>query len=255
MYKKKLEDIQEIKSLFSEEVEVSVPDFPGMVHDIYFVQTSTNKIVFRFSDQDQALKNAHTSRILIKYGIPVPKVAAYRINRGKRYIEIYDYIEGKTLYERNKEGISPKQIKKIYKQLYEICCKLAKIPRKELMYSHDRSKMYDYLIKKKDLFFAAMNFAPLVVGHDDLHDKNILLDEHDNICAILDLDAIRIKPFVIFLIRLMDEGQKYGYTVESIKDFDEKAYNNGKLLNIPNQIKLYDRIHGIFKGRLKNKSK
>lgn len=249
MNEKQRKDIEKIKELFRDDIRVELPAFPGEVHDIYIVTTSSGKLVFRFSDQKTALKNAHTSRILRQYGIPIPDVASYRIDvRKNLYIETYPFIEGKTLYERNLAGISQEKIKDIYKQLYEICIKMAKIPVKEIRYSHDKTE-FDFQTKKKDLFFSAMNMAPLVVGHDDLHDKNILLDENDNICAILDLDAIKLKPLVIFLMKMADEWRKYGFDTDSIKELSPDLYHNGKLPNLKNQIKIYETLRDVFHGR------
>ena len=121
MNEKQRKDIENIKELFRGDIQVELPAFPGEVHDIYIVTTSSGKLIFRFSDQKTALKNAHTSRILRQYGIPVPDVGSYRIDTRKNlYIEIYPFIEGKTLYERNLASISQEKIKDIYKQLYVI---------------------------------------------------------------------------------------------------------------------------------------
>lgn len=248
MNEKQLKDIENIKELFHGDIKIELPEYPGEVHDIYIVTTESNKIVFRFSDPETALKNAHTSRVLRKYGIPVPEVSTHRITTKKNsYVEVYSFIEGKTLYERNLAGISKEKITDIYKQLYEICLKMAKIPVKEIRYDYNNAE-FDFQIKKKDLFFSAMNMAPLVVGHDDLHDKNILLDENDNICAILDLDAIRLKPLVIFLMRMADEWQKYGFDIDSIKELAPKLYHNGKLPNIKKQVKIYETLRNVFHG-------
>lgn len=230
MYSETQRDIDNIQSLFFDKVEITRPSYMGEVHSIYIVKSKYGKDIFRFSDKQTASQNMIKSQVLRKYNIPVPNIGFYKI--GTKYCEQYAFIEGKTLYERQQEGLSKEQIQKIFSQIYDICHRMSNIPIQEF-------KSVCFKQYKTDFFFQLMNLSPMVIGHDDLHDKNILLDKDDNVCAFLDLDAVCTKPFALFLLRLFQGAEKYGYNIESIKDFDPKTYNNKNLLNIKQQTQIY----------------
>jgi serine/threonine protein kinase len=236
--------ISGIKDLYGKrDVKISRPAFAGEHHQVYIVETDTHKTVFRLSSKECALKNFEVSRVLKKYGIPVPEIYVCTINNGK-YCEMYDYIEGKTLYERHQEGISEETIKKIYTQLCDICLRMSAIPVKEVRKLHLHTC-------KTDMFFKILNLSPSVIGHSDLNDKNILLDDNDNICAILDLDDINLKTFELFLLHLFDIAQEkgYGYTLESLPAFFDDKLNKYHTISLSKQYKIYKKIIN-FKSKI-----
>ncbi|MBO7645160.1 MAG: hypothetical protein J6S57_02545, partial [Alphaproteobacteria bacterium] len=173
MKKETNKHILKIKQLYPDASEIYRPSVLGCIHDIYIVKKDNDKFVFRFSDEQTAIHNLYVSRLLLKNSIPVPNIEIY--NMDSEYCEIYPFIEGKTLHEKYEEQkLSKGQIENIYNQLYDICCRLSKIPTKE----------FDHLNRTaaaSDRFFQIMNMAPMVVGHSDLHDKNILVDENNNV--------------------------------------------------------------------------
>ena len=238
MYSEKQRDIDNIQALFFSKVNVSEPIDKGGVHQTYIVEEKNGKkSIFRFSSKKTALENIQTSQILRKYNIPVPNIGVYKI--GTKFCEIYPFIEGQTLHEKHNQGLSKEDIEKIYRQIYDICLAISKIPTKE--FQHLTTP-----VTKTDRLFQIMNLAPLVVGHNDLHDKNILIDDNNNVCGILDLDSISIKPFSIFLVRLFEKASEYGYNIESIKSFDEKTFNNNNRMNIKEQTDLYYKLRNIL---------
>lgn len=231
--------ISDIKKIYgTKDVKVYCPTLVGVHHTIYIAEIDGSKTVFRFSSKDCAFRNLYVSRILKKHGIPVPDISVYKIN--EKYCEIYTYIEGKTLYERHQEGISEETIKKVYVQLCDICLRMSKIPVTEVTGLHLHTC-------KTDLFFKILNLSPRVIGHSDLNDKNILLDNNDNICAILDLDDINLKTFELFLLHLFDIAQEkgYGYTVENIPDFFPNKPNKYRAISLSKQYKIYKNITNI----------
>lgn len=235
-----------IKNLYNEKVSIYQPTFIGEHHPIYIVETTNNKFIYRFSSKDCAFKNFHTSRILRKYNIPVPEISVYRIY--DKYCETYPVIPGKTLYERHKEGISQQTIKKIYTQLCDICYRISQIPVNEV-------KDLNIHTSKVDTFFKILNKSPRVIGHCDLSDKNILLNQNDDVCAIIDLDDISLKTFELILINLFKCAKEkgYGYDVADIKDFFPSKYHSNSLLNLSAQYNIYKKIIGIKNKFIKNK--
>lgn len=234
-----------IKNIYGKDTaRIYNPKFVGEHHPIYIVEHYGHKEIFRLSTKACAHRNYKVSRLLIKYGIPVPNIKFYTIN-GK-YFENYPFIEGKTLYERHQEGISDETIKKIYTQLCDICYRMSTIPTKE-------AKDIKLHFCKTDWFFAILNRSPRVIGHCDLNDKNILLNKDDNICAILDLDEVNLKTLELVLIHVFETAQDkgYAYNVESIKDFFPSKYHDDAFINLTNQNKIYKNIVNI-KNKLLN---
>ncbi|MBR5904258.1 MAG: hypothetical protein IKZ49_01850 [Alphaproteobacteria bacterium] len=167
----------------------------------------------------------------------MPNISVYKI--GTKFCEIYPFVEGKTLHEKHNQGLSKEDIEKIYKQIYDLCLAISKVPVSELQHITTP-------VTKTDRLFQIMNFAPLVAGHNDLHDKNILIDDNNNVCCILDLDSISIKPFAMFLVRLFEKASEYGYNIEDIKSFDEKTFNNNDFINIKQQTDFYYKLRNIL---------
>ena len=232
-----------------------------MVHPVYIVTTDGKKMIFRFSDEKCAKRNAVISKILKEYGITAPEIKIQKF--GDEYCEIYPFINGTTLYERKAKGLSQQQIDNIYNQIFDLCYKLAKIPTDKIP---DTEKYHQIRYKIKLLYFKIMNMAPEKVYHQDLNPKNIILDKNDNLHAILDIDAISKAPMALAFVELAQSGKYFGLTPKTLQKYCPEIYNNGKLLNLDNQLKLFkilEFINKIITGRyfvarqrlLKNKTK
>lgn len=240
--------ISQIKKLYCEDVNISQPLFIGQNHPLYIAETKHSKTVFRFSAPDCAYRNFHLSNLLRKYNIPVPDVQICRFD-DNIYCEKYPFIEGKTLYERHNQGISSKTIEKVYSQLCQICYQMSQIPVQEFV-------ALNLPVCKTDVFFRLLNRSHRVVGHNDLNDKNILLDQDDNVCAIIDLDSISLKPFEFFMILVFEIAQEkeYEYNVASIKDFCPSIYREQDFLNLSRQYKIYKKIVSIKNALLEKQT-
>ena len=224
------------------DAKISQPTFGGEHHQIYIVETNNKKNVFRFSSHDYATKNRDISKLLRKHNIPVPDVQICML--GGECLETYPFLEGKTLYQRHQEGISGETTKKVYTQLCDICYRMSQIPATEF-------KDLDLPVCKTDTFFKLLNNSPRVICHCDLNDKNVLLDNKDDVCAILDLDSICLKTFELSMLLLFTIAQEkgYEYTPESVKDFFPSIYHEKSLLNLGQQYAIYMKFVK-FKNRL-----
>lgn len=241
--------------------KIEEPKFSGMVHPVFIVTLKDQKKIFRFSDEKCAKRNQTISGILKQYNIHAPEPQIRKF--GNDYCEIYPFIDGTTLYERVSQGMSPEQIDKVYKQIVDLCFKFAEIPTNLIP---DDEKYKQPRHKLKLLYFKIMNLAPEKVYHQDLNPKNIILDKNDNLYAVLDLDAITKAPLVLAFIDLMRSSNRLGYSPKTIKKFCPDIYNNGKMLNLEHQLKLFKALeffNKVLTGRyfvakqrlLKNKTK
>ena len=234
--------ILNIKQFCNADVTISNPEVSGKIHNVFIVQYQNKKTVFRFSQLECALRNADISRILTRHGFNVPWVSVVQI--GSEYCEVYPYIQGKTLSERAKHGISPEQIKKIYNQLIEISYDLAAIPTNEIKEDYNINTRWQD--KAKNIFFNSINHTQKQICHTDLHQGNILLDNQDNVCAILDLDGINKGSLELAIFNIMYFAQSYGYTFKDLKYYYPKTYD-GKFFNMEQQLKIYSTARTVYR--------
>lgn len=207
------EHFLKIKQIYPDVSAVYKPITPGCVRDVYIVENKTKKFVCRFSDSVTATHNLKISISLTAHGIPAPKVKVFAFDGA--WCETYPFIEGKTLHERLLEGIKNDQLDNIYRQLLNISYKISEIPYDK---TFDVPLPFPSKILRK--IFAKLNPSSPKLIHGDLHAKNVVLDEKDNVRAILDLDAIYPESLSVANMIIMKDAQTYGYDIQKFTKFD-----------------------------------
>jgi hypothetical protein len=230
----KIQDKQflQIKKLYPNATFVFRPFTPTTIHDVYIVENSGNKYICRFSNKNIAQHNLKVSKTLIAHDIPVPKVSVY--NFGDCWCENYPLICGKTLHERLIEGLSGEKLDNIYQQLFEILYKISLVPYDDIP-PISISVVSKSIRKTFDIF----NPAPTKLCHSDLHSKNIILNEQDNVRALIDLDAVFPGNLSFAQFKIINNAKTYGYDIckfENIcKDINinkiEKQIKNFKIMS------------------------
>jgi thiamine kinase-like enzyme len=250
MGKKNKQDLQilEIKKIYPNTQDIKKLDvLGGNVHDIYVViNQNYDKFICRFSSKSTAQHNLYASKLLTSYDINVPQISLHKTRQG--YCETYPFIEGKTFYERIKEGLSKEKQLEVYTQMFNVACKISKIP-------------YDYKIqppvcltyKIAGTFFNTLNLSDFVLCHTDLHAKNVILDDQDNLFALLDLDSVFKEYMAFALIILIKDMQMNGCDATEIIKLCEEKYIFPKLMGIETQSKIYSKIKDSVKSILGDK--
>ena len=188
-----------IQGLYNNQAIISKPITKGFVHNVYIVQHENEKNVFRFSSLSCATRNANISSVLTKYGFNVPKVSVLKM--GSEYCEVYPFINGITLKERACiEPVSNDTIKRICKQLIEISYELKNVPKYEIIDGYNENILWR--ARAVDTCFSIINGSAKQICHCDLNDGNILLDKNDDVCAILDLDAVNKGCFELSILKM-----------------------------------------------------
>ena len=234
--------ILNINQLYPENNSISRPVSKGLIHDVYIVETKyKDKIVCRFSTHKTAKHNLYVSRLVNSNGIQVPDGCLYKFD--EEYCETYPFIKGNTLFERINQGISEEKLDNIYRQIFDISYTISKIP-----YNFDSDLYVPVTAKIAKKFFKAFNVSPVALCHTDLNAKNIVLDDQDNVSALLDLDAVYPESMAFALINLAREAHLFGY---DIKKMAPLCYKNGiepKVFGIKAQAQLYSALKqiGIF---------
>ena len=208
-----------ITKIYPNAINVLKLPIDGLVHDIYIVQNNNGKkFVCRFSTPDIAYHNEVISKLLSVHGINVPNVSLYKT--GAEYCETYPFISGKTLHERLIDGIPEKQKDKIYQQLFDISNRISQIP-----YTNHTKHKDGFSQQVKTNIAKRINHGSVLLCHNDLQAKNVILDENDNVFALVDLDSVYPEHNAFSLIQMMQNAHNYGYNINKMRPM----YQNTKL--------------------------
>jgi len=202
--KKQDEHFLNIKKIYPGVTSVTKPIVSGLIHNVYIVDCANGKYICRFSKKDVAEHNLQISNLLQTHNIAAPRVSIY--NCGKTYCETYPFIPGKTLYERLLEGLSDDKKDNVYRQLFDISYKIENIP-----YADIRATPIPLFSKCLRKVISVLNPSKKKLCHTDLHAKNVILDEKDNVRAILDLDSILPERISVARFIIMKDAKRYGY--------------------------------------------
>lgn len=225
--------ISAIKQVYKNAESISGIKIAGYVHDVYVVEDSGQKYICRFSDKTTAQYDLHISKLLLSNNIPVPNISVH--NFQDLYFETYNFINGKTLYERITEGISDEAKGKIYKQLFNWSLKISGIP-----YSPIKNPKESVWIKCIKYLFCLTNpHEKPVLCHFDLHEKNVILDENDNVKALIDLDSVNLYTPTFAFTSMMAHAKRHGYTPDELITKYEQITKPRPIISVRNQINIY----------------
>ena len=225
-----------IKKLYPDAISVVKPITVGKVHDVYIAECKNNKYICRFSDKITAEHNLYISKILQKYDIPVPKVSIYDCD--DCWCESYPFVEGKTLHERLLEGLSDEKLDVVYNQIWNLSCKISNIP-----YNKKFDAPVPFISKCSRKAISLINLSQKKLCHADLHAKNVILDESDNVRALIDLDSIAPEYLSVAYFTIMKDAVSYGYDINKLKLF----YETLNIKKLRKQIKIFNFVTRIYR--------
>ena len=225
-----------IKQIYPDVISVVKPLTLGLVHDVYIAECENSKHVCRFSKEIVAKHNLQISNILKEYNINAPRITIH--DCGEYYCETYPFIPGKTMHERLLEGLTGDKLDNVYKQIFDISYKMENIP-----YNNISKTPIPFVSKCIRSIISVLNPSKQKLCHSDLHAKNIILDENDNVSAILDLDAISLEQISVAHFIIMKDAQTYGYDVNKFNGLSKEINVNHLLF----QIKLLSTVAKIYK--------
>ncbi len=206
-----------IKQIFPDAIAVIKPTISGMIHAVYIAERPKGKYVCRFSKKAVAEHNFKASKILETYDIKAPRISIH--NCGEYYCETYPFISGKTLHERLQEGLTGDKLDNVYRQIFDISHKIENIPYNDL--EQISAPLLSSVFRKA---VSMLNPSEKRLCHTDLHAKNIILDEKDDVFAILDLDSVFFEYASVAHFIIMKDAKMYGYDINKfngiLKDVD-----------------------------------
>ena len=221
---------------------VSLPAVSGFVHNVYIVETSDGKYICRFSDKNTASYNTQTSKLLLSHGINVPDISMHKIQ--DLYCETYRFINGKTLYERLIEGMSQENKEKVYKQVFDILCKINKIKSNIKV----KPSIYTCLRLVENMFALLNPQEKKVLCHNDLHARNIILDQNDNLYALIDVDSIYYCEPSFAFMTILSHAKLYGYQSDTLIKLYNQLYPYKRIISMKKQVNAYSYLLWFYKN-------
>lgn len=221
--------------------DIASPSVSGANASVFIARGPTEKQIFRYKSDAVSLRNHDISKILINYNIRMPRTKIYFFN--ERAIEVYPYIPGRTLYEYILDGLTQREIKRIYvdiaagmKRMGQIpVSKFDKIPNKDcaqIARNNILTKTHSHILAQGVYYGTQiLNHGPKTICHCDLNPRNIILDDKRKLAGILDLDAISVAN-INFAVALC------GYNLKSIGQNQDLFYRTVDF-TIPNQLNKY----------------
>lgn len=229
---------------------ISEPVNKGSIHDIYIAEypDTDKKFICRLSQKNTALHNLHVSSLLNNHDIKVPEVSVYCFDNeyDDEYYETYPFIKGKTLYERQQEGLSKEKRTNVYKQLFNISYKISQIG-----FDFNTKPDISLLTKLQTMFFKLFNSGDTLLYHTDLHSQNVILDENDNVSALLDLDAVYPESSAFAFMKMLKNAKQEQCDIKPLIKLCEKHCIRPRIIGIEKQLKFYNVLITMYRHTLK----
>ena len=241
--------ISAINYLYPNAKEVALPCIRGHIRDVYIITNEHDeKFVCRFSNEKTAKHNLNASQLLTKYSIPVPQVTICKYN--SQYCEIYPFIKGKTFCERISDGLSKDKFDRIYNQLFDIAYKISQIPVDNTL--NISLPLPTRLIK--GLFNVLNPESKRQLCHYDMYPSNIVLDDQDNVCGLLDLDSVTAISlrFALFVV-MRDAAIRGYYDIQDLEKLSVKLNEPYNKISLDRQMKIFMMQRNVIKFLLSEK--
>ena len=191
-----------IKSIFPGSWNVRVPVVSGAVCPVFLCDTPNGTQVCRFSNRNIVFRNKKISDLLVQNGVPMPDTTV-RAYMGA-WFETYEYCSAPTLYERMRAGMTDAEIFDVYKRATDIQHQISEIA--PASFNPGSCKNMHEIFRETQ----AMRVCPSLaytygavhrllssggaqhVLHNDLHNKNILVDSENRFVRLIDLDSVAL---------------------------------------------------------------
>ncbi len=191
-----------ICNIFPDAHHIRRPDVPGMVSPVFLVDTQQTTRVCKFNEPAVLARNAWVARILNDHDVPAPRTSVH--GQDNVWFESYSYCPDKTLYEHITLSNPDVCTFNAFQNILSLEHKISQIDVNEFrpsryryFYEVHRSNMKNLFSSSLASFYSTFTYllsqyGTLRLFHNDLHAKNVLTPNGNNISRILDLDAVAL---------------------------------------------------------------
>lgn len=210
---------------------------------MFLCDTPTGTKVCRFSDHEIVFRNRYVSELLALNDIPAPQTTVHAYFDCR--FETYDYCPTPTLYEQIQSGMINTDVFEAYKHIIEIQRRISEIPCEHFK-PHKCRYMYEIFTANQKMRVHPMlariygavhrlfsDGGDIRVLHNDLYDKNILVNAQAKVDRIIDLDAVALcnESFSVMLtLRTYPLGNNLEY-MEYYEDTMGRKINRSAIIN------------------------
>lgn len=232
-----------IKNAFPDAWDVRTPAVPGGVSPVFLCDTSSGTKVCRFSNSNIILRNHYVGDLLSLYDIPVPRTHFYAYLDTR--FESYEYCPSPTLYERIQSGMPANKIFDVYKQATDIQRKIANIASAHFNPPHHKH-MYDVFATTQKMrvnpvlayLYGCMHRlfsdrGEIRVLHNDIYDKNMLVDDAGKLVRMIDLDSIALcnESFSVMMTLRVYPLENHCEYMDYYEDTMQRKINRGAIMS------------------------
>lgn len=231
---------QAIRSIIPYATKIERPHIPGTGYCTFVVQDENdNKYMFKFNDFDMLFKNIQFNRTLNQHGISVPKLEQHVYKSS--WMETYQMIPGRTLYECVKDGMPDASVKKIYRAIVDDFIKMSEIDLHTLtktMYSNIH-QVVQYDVAENTSKIVAPLFAgatrimnrgeksDMGLYHCGITPKNIIVSPDGEYAGLIDMDDVAISNKNYAFGVMTTQYERLGHNPQELIDAYESISGEG----------------------------
>lgn len=231
---------QAIRSIIPYATKIERPCVPGNGHCTFIVQDNeNNKYMFKFNDFDIVFKNIQFNKVLRKNGISVPNLEQHVYKAA--WMETYQMIRGRTLYESVKDGLPNNMVHNVYHDIIEDFIKMSQIdirelPKTEFAEIHQVTQ-HDVAANTSKLAAPLFAGAVRIMNHgkkDDLGlyhcgitPKNIIVTPDGKYAGLIDMDDVAISNKNYAFGVMATQYERLGYNPNELIDMYEGISGEG----------------------------
>lgn len=226
------------------------PQIPGSLRSVFLTDEGNETYVYKFNHFEMGIKNVVVSTLMREQGIHVPNVCLLKQNG--HYIEKYNIIPGKTLYEHIGAGMPDDKIRTIFYEAVDSFVKMSNInaailecypcARVDQIAKQNVSDVNGFIAAK--LVSSAIRLAnkcdtkDLGLYHTNITPKNIIVSPDGHLAGIIDMDEVALCDKNYAFASMAAKYQQLNFNIDELVDRYEQMslqpLNRTKIAKIAN---------------------
>lgn len=217
------------------------PKIPGSLRSVFLTDEGNETYVYKFNHFEMGIKNVVVSTLMREQGIHVPNVCLLKQNG--HYIEKYNIIPGKTLYEHIGAGMPHDKVRTLYREIVQNFAKMSNVDMNAvgcLLYRdiHQVAKQNVSDVNNKILAELISTFVRLLnicraqnrgIYHTNVTPKNIIVTDDGQLSGFVDMDEIAICNPNYAFANMAAKYEQLGHNADDLINYYEQI--SGKHLN------------------------
>ena len=233
--------IDAIYNVFHRVIDIQYPTQRGSQNNVLFVKTADGDFVAKFNTRDMVIKNYDVSHLARQNGILAPDISI--MGYKNTWFERYPLIQGKTLFERMKDGMPMPAIKRAFDEILTQFLHMDNLPIQNIrsnkcinvhdaVYANGRNTSGPVLARILMSCVYLMNRGRehnVGLYHTELTPKNVIVDENGKLISLLDIDGMAICNRSFAFSVFADKWAQAGFDLNEL--YDKYEHMTGRKIN------------------------